>query len=288
MSIEDFFRDEWAGIAPAWRRWGRKLEEQSAAATAWLLELAGVCPGMAVLDLASGTGDPALALGRRVGPRGSVMATDLVPGALEMTGRAAVAAGLANVTTRVASMEQLPFADASFDAVTCRLGVMFCGGPDRALAEAHRVLRPGGRAAFVVWGSPAQPLFEATLGHLGRAFTSREGAGDRQPDDQRPAPGPFRYAVPATLSRLLLAADFMGVSARERTVPWPFAGTGAELWRMFVDLGGPALRRQLDTMAGPVRRDLDGAVAAALDAHATCDRATIDTGARLVGAVGRR
>lgn len=297
MSIKDFFRDEWAGVAGAWERWGPAVRRQSAAATAWLLALAQVPPGALVLDLASGTGDPALALAREVGPAGRVVATDLVEGALQFTARAAAAAGLANVVTRVADMEALPFGDASFDAITCRLGLMFCPHPERALAEARRVLRPGGRAAFVVWGSPSQPLFAATLGQVRQAFAARasseervEGrsAPHRPPErDHDSAPGPFRFADPADLARLLGAAGFADAQAQQRVVPWPFAGSGAELWRMFVDLGGPALQAQLHTLDAAARRALDDGIAAALDAY-RIDGDTTDPGAWLVGAVGRR
>ncbi|HEY8925770.1 MAG TPA: methyltransferase domain-containing protein, partial [Polyangia bacterium] len=157
MSIKDFFRSEWAGVADAWQQWGPVVRAQSAAATQWIVELAGVREGMSVLDLAGGTGDPALALARRVGTRGRVVTTDLVPGALELAAQAARAEGLAHLRTEPADMEALPFEEATFDAVTCRLGLMFCPRPAVALAEARRALRSGGRAAFVVWGAPAQP-----------------------------------------------------------------------------------------------------------------------------------
>lgn len=292
MSIKTFFRDEWSAVAGAWERWGPALRRQSAAATDWLLALADVRPGAVVLDLASGTGDPALELARRVGPAGRVVATDLVEGALQMTARGAAAAGLTNVVTRVSDMEALPFADASFDVVTCRLGLMFCSQPGSALAEARRVLRPGGRAAFVVWGSPGQPLFEATLGQVRRALATGVASHDERSKRGRPAehdgpaaPGPFRFANPAELSPLLAAAGFSDVFAEQRVLPWPFAGSGAEQWRMFVELGGPSFRGQLDQLAAPARRALDERVAAALDAHAS-DGNVSDQRAWLVGAVG--
>jgi ubiquinone/menaquinone biosynthesis C-methylase UbiE len=285
MSIKDFFRSEWAGVAEAWERWGPAVRAQSAAATQWIVELAGVREGMAVLDLAGGTGDPALALARRVGPGGRVVTTDLVPGALELTARAARAAGLAQLRTEPADMEALPFADASFDAVTCRLGLMFCPRPAVALAEARRVLRPGGRAAFVVWGDPAQPLFAATLGQVGRALAAATAAGAPEAEAcDGPAPdlpGPFRFADPARLRAALEAAGFSAVSVEERILPWPFAGGGADLWRMFLEMGGPTFQRQLEALDEISRRALDEGIAAALDAHRRGE--VVDPTARVTG-----
>jgi len=281
MSIKDFFRSEWAGVADAWERWGPAVRAQSAAATQWSLELAGVREGMSVLDLAGGTGDPALALARRVGSRGQVITTDLIPGALELTERAARSEGLTQLRTEPADMEALPFGHESFDAVTCRLGVMFCPRPAVALAEVRRALRPGGRAAFIVWGDPAQPLFAATLGQVGRALAAVT-PGEARGGPAQDAPSPFRFADPARLRAALQGAGLSDVSVEERVVPWPFAGTGAELWRMFLEMGGPTFQSQLDALDEGSRRALGDRIASALDA---CRRGeVVDPTARLVGA----
>ena len=83
--------------------------------------------------------------------------------------------GLNNIVVRQADMDALPFADESFDVVTSRLGIMFSPNAERALSEARRVLRPGGTAAFLVWGSSDQPLFTIRA-RSRRAWTARGGA----------------------------------------------------------------------------------------------------------------
>ena len=86
--------------------------------TAALLEAAQLAPGMRVLDLACGSGDPAITLAERVEPAGEVVATDLVPGMVALTTEHARRQGVANLVARQADAEALPFPDASFDVVT--------------------------------------------------------------------------------------------------------------------------------------------------------------------------
>ena len=87
----------WAERAAAWRRWHPILTEWWRSLTDLIVERADIRPGMAVLDLASGTGEPALTLAPLVGPEGSVTATDVIP---EMVAIAAdhAAAGRAGPT----------------------------------------------------------------------------------------------------------------------------------------------------------------------------------------------
>ena len=158
----------WVRSAAPWRKWFAEMVIQSRAATELILQEAPVQPGMQVLDLASGPGDPALSLGEAVAPSGRVTAPDLVPEMLDGPAEQARARGLANLTTQPADIEVLPFPNAQFDVVTCRFGIMFCPDVRRALQEIHSVLKSGGRAAFVVWGPSDQPFFTTTRGVIAK------------------------------------------------------------------------------------------------------------------------
>ena len=114
----------------------------------FLLRAAHVAPGMHVLDIATGTGLSAEAALAAVGATGHVMAADVSPAmvekARERLGKAS------NASVSVEDGQALSFADSSFDAVLCNLGLVFFPDPARGLSEFRRVLRPGGRVAVSV------------------------------------------------------------------------------------------------------------------------------------------
>ncbi|HWL85920.1 MAG TPA: class I SAM-dependent methyltransferase, partial [Polyangiaceae bacterium] len=112
-------------------------------------------PGEQVLDLASGSGEPALTLAKAVGARGHVIATDLSHAMLAIVGECVRARGLTNLSCRQADAGALTFPNESFDLVTSRLGVMQAFPSGEALREAWRVLKVGGRIALLVWDPAA-------------------------------------------------------------------------------------------------------------------------------------
>lgn len=111
-----------------------------------VIELLQVTPGMRVLDLACGPGTLTAPLAARVAPDGDVVGVDLAPGMIEL----ARAAGIPNAHFEVMDIEQLAFADATFDAGACGHGIQFAPDLGRALREARRVLRLGARFAASV------------------------------------------------------------------------------------------------------------------------------------------
>ena len=115
-----------------------------------VLDLADIHPGRRVLDVAAGAGGQTLRAARRVGASGAVLATDISSNIIDLAARDARTAVLSNVATRVMDGENLDVADASFDAVISRLGLIYFPDQGRALRESLRVLRPGGWIAAVV------------------------------------------------------------------------------------------------------------------------------------------
>jgi len=112
-----------------------------------LAEAVDIRAGERVLDVAAGNGNATLAAARRFA---DVMSTDYVPSLLDKGRERARAEGLA-VQFETADVENLPFADASFDVVLSTFGAMFAPDHQRTADEMLRVLRPGGRLAMTNW-----------------------------------------------------------------------------------------------------------------------------------------
>lgn len=248
-------RQAWADRATPWRQWATWWATQTRAATDLILRAADVRPGWRVLDVASGGGEPALSLAAAVGPRGHVLATDLAPEMLGIAAEAARQSSLDNLTCQVADARALPFAAASFDAVTCRFGIALVPNPPLAMREIVRVLAPGGRAAFVSWGPRQDNPFFTILDDAFAAY----GVLD-QPDVG--GPSPFTFATPGPLAAALRAAGCTQVheATHQITLRWP--GPAAQAWagRRAMSL---SCQRQLALLTAEQRAAVGGAVVAA-------------------------
>ncbi|MGB7467542.1 MAG: class I SAM-dependent methyltransferase [Candidatus Acidiferrum sp.] len=231
-SPKEIIRQEWLEAAPFWQKWFDKLSFQSRAATGLILQGAQLSPGLHILDLASGSGEPALALAKAIGPDGRVVATDLVPEMLLVAQENAHAHRLANMEFRDADAEQLPFASASFDRVTCRFGIMFFPDIPKSLSEIRRVLKPAGRISFLVWGSSADnPLFSTMIG----PFLKHIKVPTPAPD----APHIFRFADESKLAAVLTSAGFREVSVATHKVSWPWPGPPEDAWQASREIAAP-------------------------------------------------
>jgi demethylmenaquinone methyltransferase/2-methoxy-6-polyprenyl-1,4-benzoquinol methylase len=114
-------------------------------------------PGDAALDVCCGTGDLAFELAGRVGPRGTVVGCDFSEPMLELARRKAVERKLGQVRFEWADALELPYAGASFDAVTVGFGVRNLVDLERGLEQLVRVLRPGGRLVILEITQPRRP-----------------------------------------------------------------------------------------------------------------------------------
>jgi ubiquinone/menaquinone biosynthesis C-methylase UbiE len=149
---QEWQHQHWAEQAADWEKWAETVAPQAEGFNRPLVEAAGIGPGAQVLDLACGAGEPAFTAAAAVGADGHVTATDYAAEMVAVSERRVQAKGIANMSVRQADMAALPFDADSFDAAICRFGFMYTDAPDQAAAEMFRVLRPGGRAALMVWG----------------------------------------------------------------------------------------------------------------------------------------
>ena len=175
-----------------------------------MLDSVGDLAGRRLLDVACGPGDLTAAAARRGATcEGIDFAATMV---------AAASTRHPGITFREGDALELPHPDGAFDAVVCSFGLLHVENPDRAIAEARRVLKPGGRYAFTVWGSPEQghDFFKLTLGAIQQHGTPNVPLP--------PAPPLLRFADLDECRRTLTAAGFTAPAARIIQLTWQ-AGT---------------------------------------------------------------
>jgi len=149
------------------------------------LSLTGLRPGQHALDVAGGTGDLTLGLLRQVGKSGRVVLSDVNPAMLEIGRDRLLDKGfVGNVECIVADAERLPFEDNAFDCVTIGFGLRNVTDKAAALAQIHRVLKPGGQLLVLEFSTPVapglKPLYDAysfkVLPLLGRLVAQDEAS----------------------------------------------------------------------------------------------------------------
>jgi SAM-dependent methyltransferase len=258
-------------------KWKAKSAAMGQPVTDALVEYARPVAGMQVLDLASGTGEPAISLALRVGATGHVTALDLSAGLLEIAENRARARGLNNFTTKQADAHSLPFPDNSFDLATSRFGVMFFRDPIAALGELRRVLRSGARACFIAWGPFDQPYWRSTMG-----VVHAQIGGPLLPPD---GPNPFRFAEAGSLSAVLRSASFNDIEEGMKTLPWVWPGSAEEVWDQAQAVAVP-FRPMLERVPAAEWPEIHAEVYEAVSRYS--DGEKIAFGAQVILASGRK
>lgn len=241
-------RRQWAGRASSFGEVAGKQAMSFQVATDLLLATLRLRPGMHVLDVASGPGEPAISLAAAIAPDGSVTATDLVPEMLAVAEQNARARAVANIAFQHADAEALPFADASFDAVTCRFGVMLFPNTQQALGEIRRVLKPGGQFVAMVWGPREQDAMTTALAVVQRHVTL-------PPPPPPDTPHRFRFSEPGALAAQLRAAGFRQVEEQSHTIPMSWQGSAEEWWETMQKMNAP-MREAVEALDADRRADL--------------------------------
>ncbi len=222
----------WTSVAQGWRKHDASLRENTAGMTARMLDLAQLQPGHRVLDLACGTGEPAIPAAERVGPTGYVAATDLVEEMVIFAREKAAARGLKNIEFRVADAEGLALSPRSADAATIRLGMMFMPDALSCLKNVHNALKPGGRIVIANWAGPDKnPWAEVALSVIRRHV-----------DIPKPAPGAtglYSFADPGRNTGILSEAGFRDVTIENLEVPVIDEADGAGYFTWVKEMAGP-------------------------------------------------
>jgi len=264
------------GRMNASQKWRRQSAAMGSAMTDAIVAAAQIEPGMRVLDVACGTGEPAISIATLLNGTGEVLGVDISSSPLEIARRRAEERGLSNARFEQADAHQLAFGDDSFDRVTSRLGIMFFADLPNALRQMHRVLKPGGSVTLLAWGVMGQPYFSSTIGTLLRAMP-----GCEIPELARKM---FAFGQPGLLAGKLRAAGFSSVDEQFVTVPWTWPGTPQEVWEYFKQVTVP-FAPLLKSVPPQRQQEIDAAVINAISQYAEGDEVRFTAKVNITSAV---
>ena len=212
MDTAEFHEFERTGWERAAEFYGDAFGALTAQTAEPMLDAVAAAPVTRLLDVATGPGFIAGAAARR---GASVVGLDFSAAMIAEAKRRQPA-----ITFREGDAEALPFDAGSFDAVVMNFGLLHLARPDAALAEAHRVLRAGGRYAFTVWASPA-----AAVG-FGLVLRAVEELGKK--DVALPEGPPFfRFSDATETRRALEQAGFADIQVEQLPLTWHLTSADA-------------------------------------------------------------
>lgn len=249
-TISDQQRESWNRFSPGWKKWDAVTMDFLKPMGDEIIHLLNLNDNDQVLDVASGTGEPGLSIASHL-KGGKVIACDLSEGMLQIAKDNAAARGIKNFEVQLCNVSQLPFADHTFDAISCRFGFMFF--PDMLIAakEMLRVLKPGGRLVTSVWNIPEKNFWAtASMGVLMRNM--------HLPPPTADTPGLFRCAEEGMMADLFSRAGFKNVSEREIT--GKFKCENAEhYWTIMTEVAAPiatALDKADEAMKNKIKAEV--------------------------------
>ena len=228
--IREQQKQSWNKFSPGWKKWNSFNMAFLKPMGDAIIDHLQITDTDQVLDMATGTGEPGITIAGLV-PNGSVTGTDLAEDMLAIARENASAKGLENYETVTADVCELPFAPASFDAISCRMGFMFFPDMQLAAGEMHRVLKTGGRIAVTVWGAPDLNNWVTTIMNVIRKHIEL-------PTPMPGAPGMFRCASPGLMTGILKQAGFKHI--KENTITGQVDYQSFDrYWEMMLEVGAP-------------------------------------------------
>lgn len=250
QEISDQQKASWNKFSLGWKKWDTLMMDFLLPMGEKIISGLNLKDTDHVLDIASGTGEPGLTIASLV-KNGKVVLTDLADEMLLIARENAANRGITNVEFIPCDVSKLPFPDASFDVVSCRLGFMFFPDMQLAANEMFRVLKPGGRVVTSVWDVAEKNFWITAIG----------GTINRNMDLPAPAPGApgmFRCAEPGLMERIFSNAGSKNTSVYGVKGIFKF-GTAEVYWNMLTEVAAPfvgALSQADDALRQKIKEEV--------------------------------
>ena len=208
QDIKNQQESTWNKFSSGWKKWDNQNNTFTGIISKTLVNAVPFKSTDHVLDIASGTGEPGISIAANKVPQGRVELTDISQAMLDVAGTFAADRNVTNIGMHRCSVDELPFANDTFDAVTCRFGFMFFPDIAAAIQELKRVMKPGAMLSTAVWSTPAKNIFAS----LPNSIINRNV---EMPAPQPGSPGMFRCAAPGYLTGLFEEQGFTDVTEQE-------------------------------------------------------------------------
>lgn len=243
-------KESWNKFSSGWKKWDGLFMDFLKPMGDEIINMLNPKDTDIILDVASGTGEPGLTIANKL-KFGKVVVTDLAENMLEIAKENAERRGISNIDIFPCDVCEMPFADNTFDAISCRFGFMFF--PDMLLAakEMARVLKPGGRIATSVWNVPEKNFWiTAILGTINKNM--------ELPPPPLGAPGMFRCAKDDLISDIFIQAGLKNISVKEVTGKMN-CRTADVYWNSMTEVAAPvvaALSKADESMSNKIKNEV--------------------------------
>ena len=250
--IREVQRDAWNKSSVGWKKWDDMTMNFMKPTGDEIIRALQLKETDTVLDVATGTGEPGLTMATMLA-HGKVIATDLAEQMLAIAAENAANRNIKNFETRCCDVSAFPFADNTFDAISCRFGFNLFPDMQLALNEMVRVLKPGGRIAAGVWGAAEKNTWIATS--MSTMITMLQ----LKPPAPG-APGIFRCAEQGLMAGLFAKAGLKNITQKE--VAGKLKCDTIDLyWRFITETSSPvAFSKADDPLKEKIKEEILGKV----------------------------
>jgi ubiquinone/menaquinone biosynthesis C-methylase UbiE len=232
QAIRDQQKETWNKFSGGWKKWDEFTMNFLKPMGDAIIEALDIKSNDVVLDVASGTGEPAFTIAT-IAKNGEIYATDLSNEMLAIARSYADERDITNIEFKVADVSDLPFKNNFFDKISCRMGFMFFPDMQIAVNEMFRVCKNYGKIATSVWAGPENNewitlMSKVLSNHL------------EMPQPPPGAPGMFRCAKPGLIKELFEKAGFKNVKEKIVSDKIDY-GTAEQYWQFMTEVVAPVV-----------------------------------------------